>query len=78
MELLNAIVATGNMESSGVWPMSILLLGGPGAVLVVTSQDSEFDPALYWHYQKGSDCLWKKIRRNIFIIWMQKMTHRYR
>ncbi len=31
-------------------------------------------PAFY-HYKGIMDCLWKKIRRNIFIIWIQKMTH---
>ena len=77
MELLNAIVITGNMESSGDRPMINLLLGSPGAVFMMTSRRPDLIQ-LFYHYQKESDCLWKKIRRNIFIIWMQKMTHRYR
>ena len=64
MELLNAI-GTGNIVGVG----TAIALGGPGAVLWCWL-NSESD----WHYRDR----WQKIRRNIFIIWMQKMTHRYR
>lgn len=71
MELLNAIVTTVNGVVWG-WPMIILLLGTHIYMTAKTGFIQRFT------ITKGIRLSVEKIRRNIFIIWMQKMTHRYR
>lgn len=71
MELLNAIVTTVNGVVWG-WPMIILLLGTHIYMTAKTGFIQRFT------ITKGIRLSVEKIRRNIFIIWMQKMTHWYR